>query len=157
MLYVYVLSLIDNKYYITISDKYLTVKNINLIEKNEWTNKYKLINILEILENCTYEQVITITILYIKKYGINNVRNIYYPTIKVNDNFKKLINTKIFISEGKYLTNNSEKNNYKKIWFCDYCGQDFEKLCDIIEHEKTHKNGTIKNNFINESCCYLCF
>ena len=74
-MYIYVLRLISNKFYIGKS-----ITPISRIEQHfsnggaSWTRKYPPIEVCEIIENCDDFDEDKYTKIYMKKYGIDNVR-----------------------------------------------------------------------------------
>jgi predicted GIY-YIG superfamily endonuclease len=90
--YLYVLRLEENKYYIGITTdiKRRLEEHLKHPSKgSKWTRKYKPIKIIQIKrlgtmyqsEACTYEDYATY--MYVKKYGIENVRGGSFCTVKL--------------------------------------------------------------------------
>lgn len=150
MLYVYVLLLSESKYYITNYESIVSLSKFTLTDKNEWLNKYKIINIDELFTKCSCEDVNRITKIYVDKYGIENVRNVYYPNITLDDEFVNIMkDTRINLTESK-ITQSDYK--YKKVWFCDVCGEDFDNFNDAYNHEREHKKNY--EHIDLTWCCY---
>ena len=87
MVYIYILQLEYEKYYIGKTfdvnfriDKHFTNNG------SMWTKKYKPITILTIIANCDDYDEDKHTIIYMEKYGINNVRGGSFCEIKLSDN-----------------------------------------------------------------------
>jgi len=160
MSYVYALLLTDNKYYITTYDSLVSIDDLTT---NMWLNEYKLIKIDSLFKNCTIDDVNRVTKIYASKYGIENVRNINYPYIKLDPELTNVIkDVHVKITEGKYLTPNYGIKNYKKVWFCDYCGEDFDNFNDAYLHERKHsqrKDSQRKKSTDIDSCSFnfCCF
>lgn len=153
MLYVYVLLLSESKYYITNYESIVSLSKFTLTDKNEWLNKYKIINIDELFTKCSCEDVNRITKIYVDKYGIENVRNVYYPNITLDDEFVNIMkDTRINLTESKITQSDSKNNNYKKVWFCDVCGEDFDNFNDAYNHEREHKKNY--EHIDLTWCCY---
>ncbi len=76
MVYIYVIELEDNKYYIGKSETpELRIENhMTQINCAEFTKKYKPLRIIEIIPNCDDFDEDKITLQYMNKYRINNVR-----------------------------------------------------------------------------------
>ena len=75
MIFIYVLKLEQNKYYIGKSNN----PNFRLAQHfesngSEWTKKYKPIEIIDIISDCDDFDEDKYTIKYMHKYGIDNVR-----------------------------------------------------------------------------------
>lgn len=92
MVYIYVLRLSENKYYVG-KTKYPFVRiDDHLNHKgSSWTNKYKPIGILKIFSNCDDFDEDKYTILMMNKHGINNVRGGSFSKIILNKQEIKLI------------------------------------------------------------------
>lgn len=75
MVYIYVLELVDNKYYVGKTDnpQFRLESHFNS-NGAAWTKKYKPINIIELIPNCDDYDEDKYTLKYMEKYGINNVR-----------------------------------------------------------------------------------
>lgn len=153
MVYVYVLLLSDSKYYITNYESIVSLSIFTLTDKNEWLNKYKIIKINEFYTNCNCEDVNRITKIYVDKYGIENVRNVYYPSIILDSEFINIMkDTHINLTENKITQSDYKNNKYKKVWFCDVCGEDFDNFNDAYNHEIKHKKNYEYIDLL--WCCY---
>lgn len=97
MVFIYLLQLEKNKYYVgkTTNPKLRLDKHFTS-NGSFWTKKYKPINILEIIPNCDDYDEDKFTIKYMEKYGINNVRGGSFCQIKLSDinisTLKQMIN-----------------------------------------------------------------
>ena len=86
MVFIYILQLENNKYYVGKTNK----PNFRIAEHFDsngslWTKKYKPIKILELIPDCdTYDED-KYTIKYMENYGINNVRGGSFCNIKLSD------------------------------------------------------------------------
>ena len=75
MVYIYVLKLQNNKYYVgKTSNPKIRIESHCNMNGSEWTKKYKPIKVLEIIPDCDDYDEDKYTIQYMDKYGINNVR-----------------------------------------------------------------------------------
>ena len=75
MVYIYVIKLKNNKYYVGKSTNPSTRLEDHFSEfGSAWTKKYKPITIHEIRPDCDDGDEDKITLEYMKKYGIDNVR-----------------------------------------------------------------------------------
>ena len=121
-MYIYAIQCASRKYYIgkTNNPHFRLESHFNL-NGSEWTKIYKPVKVLEIKENCDDYDEDKITIQYMDKYGINNVRGGSFVSVKLEnstiDTLKRMING----------TNDK----------CFICGKKghFAKEC---EEEKTH-------------------
>ena len=83
MVYIYVLQLQSDKYYIGKTENPEFRLNDHFdSEGSAWTKKYKPIKIKEIIENCDAYDEDKYTKIYMSKYGIDNVRGSTYNTIQ---------------------------------------------------------------------------
>ena len=95
MVYIYVLKLKNNKYYVGKTKN--TLKRIQShIQGNgsTWTTKYKPIEIIEQINGDDFDED-KYTKMYMKKYGIDNVRGGSYVQIKLSSSQKELLEKEI--------------------------------------------------------------
>lgn len=125
---IYVLKLKHNKYYIG--------KSINVNKRikqhfkgkgSTWTKLYKPIEIFEIRRNCDDFDEEKITLQYMKKYGINNVRGGSYARIKL-DQYE--------LNQVVRIIRSSDNR-------CYVCGskEHFAKTCEKLFCKKCKHNG----------------
>src|SRR5579871_3410822 len=97
MLYIYILKLVDNKYYVgkTIDP---TRRYLEHVDGGtcSWTDKYKPISIERIIENADIFDEDKYTKEYMAKYGIDNVRGGSYVTIDINQSQRELLKHEIW-------------------------------------------------------------
>lgn len=97
MVCIYVLQLENNKYYVGKSNNPLKrlTDHINS-NGSAWTNKYKPLDVIEVIPNCDPFDEDKYTIKYMEQYGINNVRGGSFCRIKLSQEskatIKKMIN-----------------------------------------------------------------
>lgn len=109
-----VFELTDNKYYITEYDSSDSFTTLNLglsLQNIDWIKKYPIKTILGDKFTCDID---SISIQYMIKYGIDNVRSDYYTDVILKDNILKIINSKI--KALKPSNTDSEINKYKKLY-----------------------------------------
>ena len=107
MVYIYVLKLKSNKYYVGKTDNPDFRLNDHFdANGSEWTRKYKPITIHELRPDCDSKDETIITQEYMEKYGIDNVRGGPWCRINIDDQ-KQFIQNMI----------NSESDN------CYKCGK----------------------------------
>ena len=86
MVYIYVLKLKSNKYYVGKTDNPDFRLNDHFdANGSEWTRKYKPITIHELRPNCDSKDETIITQEYMEKYGIDNVRGGPWCRINIDD------------------------------------------------------------------------
>ena len=119
MVYIYVLKLKHDKYYVGKTDN-PNFRLSNHFDSNgsEWTKKYKPITIHEIRSGCDSKDETIITQEYMEKYGIDNVRGGPWCRINIDDQ-KQFIQNMI----------NSESDN------CYKCGKPghFANQCNYVK------------------------
>jgi hypothetical protein len=119
MVYIYVLELENDKYYIG-KTNYPNIRINKHFNNNgsQWTSKYKPIKVIEILANLDDFDEDKITLQYMKSKGIDNVRGGSFVTLNLDENTIKFIE--------RMLNNSTNK--------CFKCGGDhFIKDCDFDE------------------------
>jgi hypothetical protein len=92
MLYIYILELENNKYYIgkTTNPQFRLEQHFNSTGSS-WTQKYKPIKLLEIIHNCDIFDEDKYTLKYMSLHGIDNVRGGSFCEIKLNHNYINIL------------------------------------------------------------------
>ena len=145
---------------------------------SEWTKIYKPLRVIEVKPNCDVYDEDKITIQYMDKYGINNVRGGSFVSVKLDkstiDTLKKMsngTNNQCFIcGKAEHFAKECQENecwetdSNEEVWVCEYCGKEFieENKCEY--HEK-YCNSKNKKQIIDksdddesddENCCFRC-
>jgi predicted GIY-YIG superfamily endonuclease len=162
MVFIYILKLEQNKYYVgkTTNPKFRIDEHFSN-EGSEWTKIYKPINVVQIVENCDDEDEDKYTIKYMKKFGINNVRGgIFSKKILPQEEIsiiQKMIdgntNRCYLCGESGHFSKNCPNNNTVNVWICDICEKEFCNECEAIEHEKNCRQKDYKYKNI---VCFKC-
>ena len=105
MVFIYVLKLKENKYYIgkTNSPNFRLNDHFNQNGGSSWTKKYKPIEIYEIIPNQSDYDEQRITQEYMNKYGIENVRGGSYCQLKLDHNSIETLSREISHANNKCL------------------------------------------------------
>lgn len=160
MKYIYLIELKSNKYYVELSNKIINDLKTDFYRFNyPWTRKYEPVKIIEIImiEDVDIDKLDKLDEFvenYMSKYGMDNVRGGKYNSIILENETLKLK-----LIDNNYIGDKERNDNSLiKVWFCNYCGQDFTSKEKAIEHEeKYHKKYNVKSNN-NDNCCmnFLC-
>jgi len=157
MVCIYILRLEEEKYYVgkTNNPEFRLDSHFNA-NGSEWTKLYKPINIVEIKNNCDDYDEDKYTIIYMNKYGINNVRGGSFVSVILtkaqNDTLEKMISgatNKCFLCAGDHFAKECEENK-DFVWVCE-CGREFLKESSCAYHSKYCK----AKNKLSE-CCFRC-
>jgi hypothetical protein len=140
MVYIYILSLKSNKYYIgkTNNPNFRLNQHFNS-EGSIWTKKYKPIKIIKIIPNCDNFDEDKYTKKYMHKYGMNNVRGGSFCSIQLSEKNKSTIQKELDSANDK----------------CYNCGKHghYAEQCRKIDNNKLEK--TYKKS-IKENRCFRC-
>jgi hypothetical protein len=168
MVYIYVLKLQNNKYYIGKTlNPYFRIESHFNSEGSEWTKINKPVKILKLIKGDDYDED-KYTKMYMDKYEIDNVRGGSYTSVKLDKETKNQllkisnsINNRCFKceKEGHFAKNckefdysNSESDE-NVIWCCEYCNKEFEEEEKCEYHERYCKK---KNNLNFNNSCFKC-
>jgi hypothetical protein len=171
MVYIYVLKLENNKYYIgKTNNPTFRLENHFSSNGSAWTKKYKPIKVEELIHNCDDYDEDKYTKIYMDKFGISNVRGGSYSSVNLDE---KTINHLQRMSNG---TNNNcficglnghfankctnklieQNEEYEEVWCCEHCDKEYLSESECLKHEKQcvkYKQCSIKSKPIN---CYRC-
>ena len=136
MVFIYVLELEQNKYYIgkTTNPNFRLEQHFNKDKHgSKWTDKYKPIKVLEIIHDCDNFDEDKYTLKYMEQYGINNVRGGSFCEIILSDpNIITLEQIMFGVQDKCYICG-------KKDHFANDC-KNFtvkkEKICTVNLNEK---------------------
>lgn len=137
MVSIYILELENNKYYVGKSNNTSSrIKNHLYSKGSYWTQKYKPVKILEIIENCDVYDEEKYTLKYMDKYGINNVRGGSFAQINLSNTQIELI--------IKQLRNANDK--------CLHCGNSghFIHKCKYFKHDLITNKIIINQDELNK-------
>ena len=174
MVYIYVLKLTSNKYYVgKTTNPSFRLKDHFTENGSSWTKIFKPIKLHELRSDCDSFDEDKITLQYMKKHGIDNVRGGSFCQYKLSKNSKETINNMINGSTDKcykcgeagHFANSCTKKSspkikkvtvktYKEVFACDYCGKEFSSLKGARYHENIYckfKKQSLLNEYSSES------
>ena len=171
MVNIYILKLENDKYYVG-KTEYLDIRIEHHItgKGSVWTKKYKPVKIIEIIPNCDDFDEDKYTIMYMSKYGIENVRGGSYCELILNEERKNNLNNILNGAndkcykcgeKGHFVKNCTKKESTDSGWF----GKIFETIKNINitlninnneETESTDKSSSDESESSNEVVCYRC-
>ena len=180
MVFIYTIKLKQGKYYIgkTTNPKFRLNTHFNY-NGSAWTKQYKPIEIIELISNCDDYDEDKITLKYMEKYGIDNVRGGSFVQITLNAELKNTIkrmitstNNKCFICKkpGHFANSCKHKQNktqqFSSNFEEEYYSESEEEFdsdeYDSESEEEFDFDGTFsykkKNNYYKKSLvnCYRC-
>ena len=130
-LFVYILKLQKNKYYVGKSINPINRLNNHFNNKGSaWTKKYQPLEVVKVIENCDKFDEDKFTLKYMDKYGIDNVRGGTFSQINLDETTYKFINLKL-----------ATANDY-----CFKCGKTGHFAKNCTNFYKTNK----------ETVCFRC-
>lgn len=104
--YIYIFKCQNNKYFVELDNKKYNNINDELLNKVncKWTEKFNILSILNIYNNCTIDEIELYTERYMKQYGINNVRGGIYNNIILSEATNKYLKNKLFYKTKELKT-----------------------------------------------------
>jgi len=125
MVFIYILRLEKGKYYVgkTNSPEFRIDKHFNS-NGSTWTRLYKPIKVLELKPDCDDYDEDKITIQYMDKYGINNVRGGSFSSTDLDKSTRDILKKMIYGSNNKCF-NCGEYDHFAKD--CDECEEESEE------------------------------
>ena len=121
---IYILKLAQDKYYVGKTKNPDSRIQYHFEGRGSaWTNKYKPVETVEIIENCNKFDEDKYVLIYMEKFGIDNVRGGSYSTIKLDKQQLHMIDRQLISANDK----------------CFKCGQSghFIKNCNFVKDTST--------------------
>lgn len=144
MVTIFVLELINNKYFVGNSeDKDFTLNSYFNENDNEWTRKYKPICVKELIKNCDIIDKNKYVFEYMAKYGVINVRGGDYSQINLNKIQRSKINEMLIDNQNNcYICGNKNHTSQNCSKFCDW------ELCNDINDDHNYNTSNYQNNIL---------
>lgn len=102
MVFIYVLQLEQNKFYVGMTNNPSFRINTHFsFDGSEWTKLYKPLQVLELVPNCDEFDEDKYTLKYMKKYGIDNVRGGAFVQIQLDNSSVEVLKRMINVSSNK--------------------------------------------------------
>lgn len=178
MVYIYVLKLEENKYYVgKTNDPLFRIQNHMKENGSEWTKLYKPLKLIELKANCDDYDEDKTTIKYMNEYGISNVRGGSFVSVKLKKTSTETlrlmmnsVNNRCFKcgKEGHFYNQCKENNKYEDEdedeevhheikYLCEFCDEMFDNEYSCKCHEKKCKQNNKKTSIYNSSNkCFRC-
>ena len=141
MLYIYVLQLEKGKYYIgKTTNPQFRLEQHFISSGSQWTKKYTPKKVIELIPNCDDYDEDKYTIIYMDKYGIDNVRGGSFVAVELDKSTKnqlekmnKSANDKCFkCGEPGHFAKDCIKNKQPYILFDTIMFRDPQKCIELI-------------------------
>ena len=182
MVYIYVLKLEQDKYYIgKTNNPQFRLENHCNGNGSAWTQKYKPLKVIKIIPNCDAYDEDKITRQYMDKYGVPNVRGGSFVKVTLDKSTLDFLeqmsngtNDKCFTcGESGHFAKDCQLcesddgwetlSEDEEVWCCNYCDEEFteESKCEYHEKycsSKYKKNSLYKSNdYDYDNECDTCF
>lgn len=166
MVYVYILKLENNKYYVGKTDSLEKRIMQHFSNGSNWTKKYKPIDIIDIIKDCDEFDEDKYTLKYMKEYGIDNVRGGSFCEINLGEDTKNTIlrmmnsyndNCYICGMQGHFVNQCKMKQEVKKKKennSCFRCGRNGHYAEDC--YAKTDVDGNTLSDSDSEDIFWAC-
>jgi hypothetical protein len=168
MVYIYILQLEHGKYYVgkTIDFSFRLDCHFNS-NGSAWTKLYKPIKIVELIPNCDDSDEDKYTIMFMDRYGIDNVRGGSFVSVELEQsNINHLIQMKNGTNykclkcgkSGHFAKDYKECEEKEIIWCCEYYDKKLidEKKCDYHVENCKYNDEDSESDGEYEVVCFRC-
>jgi predicted GIY-YIG superfamily endonuclease len=173
--YVYVLKCTHGKYYVGLTeDPSYRIEEHFAGDGSGWTQLYKPVKVLSVIRRCELEDEKDVTLKYMKKYGMDNVRGGPFSTLDLPDSFNDMIKQLVVHTEDacykcgskEHYGNNCRRDNSYDGYTTTtlslvYGNKDLEhKLLDKLIDLKISRYGSglpaMQNQDVTANACFRC-
>ena len=148
MVQIYTLKLTHGKYYVGKTNQPISRILQHFTKSGSgWTKRFHPVEIMEVMSHCNDFDEDRVTLQYMDKYGIDNVRGGSFVKMKLSESEKKVIQTMIASQNdrchncgkaGHFASKCWKKQTTKKspptMWECDFCDRTFSSKKGTLYH-----------------------
>lgn len=157
MVFIYILQCEQRNYYVgkTENPKIRIDNHFDGKNSSAWTTMYKPIELIKLFEGDKYDED-KYTLIYMEKYGIDNVRGGSYTQLKLNDQQIDLIEQQILSANdrcrkcgmsGHYIKDCDQNINYRASYLRPNCRV---IIHDLINKPEYNYNEAVTKSYDNE-------
>jgi predicted GIY-YIG superfamily endonuclease len=155
MVCIYVLKLEQGKYYIgKTNNPQFRLENHCNGNGSAWTQKYKPLKVIKILQNKDDYDEDKYTMQYMDKYGTTDF--LTHMSNSTNNKCFTCGEAGHFANECVHCETSEglSDETYEEVWVCNYCEKEFDEESKCMYHEK--KCASKHSNDVNSMSCYRC-
>jgi predicted GIY-YIG superfamily endonuclease len=164
MVYIYVIKLQQNKYYVgKTNNPQFRLENHFSSQGAEWTRLYKPVSLEALIPDCDDYDEDKYTRMYMDKYGVDNVRGGSYTQVVLGKSSKEQL-TKMSNGTNDRCFTCGKQGHFAKDctsnkWCCSICSMNFDTKSACIKHEYScKKKSTVYFTYVDSDSdedCYV--